>query len=596
MSFSNVKAEETQDGFSTEPGTDFYESEFQKSDEIDLFGDQDLEVLIEQLDDEEVVLEEEALEITSDNEARIQSFSLSSNDISAANSNLTMGFLQPTAGTGINGNIYNGSKSSTAVSYIAADVKYTGVIPFLEKKDGRYRIVIAGLEGWVDETGFRPYAIDTKNLRVNHYTPDANGRLFHWISRAAVNPPVSQGGATYSYDSIGVGKTPSFMKAGKDYFSSDGHYFYENTVTMLNDYKNGTRKNSINPNNPHYNYFQFLSYRTASNITAADLEGYLKNVKGYTSVPTSTGSLTANQSMLVGAASSFINNGAEYGANALMTFSLAINESGWGRSNLAINKKNLFGHSAYDSDPNAATGYKDVSEGILYHNQYYINSLYSNVNSSISKGTYFGDKSSGMNIHYASDPHWGEKAADNYYALNVRLGEKDSNKAEIGLLKNGVSEGLVRKEATTKSPSLYSLKVKNQAVNIIGQVNGESVSGSTVWYKISSDALLDANRNVSVASGKVNENKYLKDKNYAFVHSSIIDKVNDLGNGGTPSLPRGDVDGNGLVQAVDYMLIKNHIMDKGKLSGDRLSRADLNGDGNITAVDYMVIKNIIMGR
>ena len=63
-----------------------------------------------------------------------------------------------------------------------------------------------------------------------------------------------------------------------------------------------------------------------------------------------------------------------------------------------------------------------------------------------------------------------------------------------------------------------------------------------------------------------------------------------------PTYQKGDVNGDGSITAVDYMLIKNHIMDKSKLTGENLARADVNKDGSITAVDYMIIKNIIMGR
>lgn len=604
-----ISAEEPESDFSTEPGTEFYVSEFEKNDDIDLFGNEDIEVLMEQLDEEEIVLEEDALIENVENKVQdekkideislykpqFQIFSMASNVEIEPKNNLTMGFLQPTAGTGVNGNIFDGSQSSTVLSYIAADVRYTGVIPFVEKKDGRYRILISGLDGWVDEKGFRAYAVDTKNLRVNHYTP-SDGRLFHWISRAAVNPPVNEGGTQFSYDSIGVGDTPSFMTNGVDYYSSDGHYFYTDVVTMLNDYKGNHRRNSINPNNPHYNYFQFLSYRSSSNITANDLEDYLKNVKKYNSVPISTSTLTSNQSMLFGSASKFKEYGETYGGNYLMTFSLAINESGWGRSNLAINKKNLFGHAAYDSDPDNATGYKDVSEGVKYHNQYYINNLYSNTNGNIYKGTYFGDKSSGMNIHYASDPHWGEKAADNYYALNKRIGNKDSDKTEIGLVKTGLYEVFVRKEASTKSNSLYTLKIKNQAVNILGTVDGEVVNGSKVWYKISSDALLDLNRNVVKGPvGVALEQKYTASTNYAYVHSSLIDKVKDLASTGLPPAIKGDVNSDGVVDIFDISDLRRHILKIENLSLIGVSVADVNQDGFIDIFDISDIRRHILG-
>lgn len=56
----------------------------------------------------------------------------------------------------------------------------------------------------------------------------------------------------------------------------------------------------------------------------------------------------------------------------------------------------------------------------------------------------------------------------------------------------------------------------------------------------------------------------------------------------------GDVNGDGLAKATDYMLIKNHIMTNKKLSGAYKLAADVNKDGNVKATDYMLIKNYIM--
>ena len=45
----------------------------------------------------------------------------------------------------------------------------------------------------------------------------------------------------------------------------------------------------------------------------------------------------------------FIQYQNEFGANALLMYATAANESGWGTSSFAINRNNLFGHQAYDS-------------------------------------------------------------------------------------------------------------------------------------------------------------------------------------------------------------------------------------------------------
>ncbi len=56
----------------------------------------------------------------------------------------------------------------------------------------------------------------------------------------------------------------------------------------------------------------------------------------------------------------------------------------------------------------------------------------------------------------------------------------------------------------------------------------------------------------------------------------------------------GDVNGDGLIKTVDYMKIKNHIMNIDTLTDYNLQAADTNKDGKISTIDYMMIKNKMM--
>ena len=59
----------------------------------------------------------------------------------------------------------------------------------------------------------------------------------------------------------------------------------------------------------------------------------------------------------------------------------------------------------------------------------------------------------------------------------------------------------------------------------------------------------------------------------------------------------GDANGDGKVTSLDYIAIKNHIMDSVVISDEgRLRNADANSDGRITSMDYITIKNIIMSN
>ena len=55
-----------------------------------------------------------------------------------------------------------------------------------------------------------------------------------------------------------IGPKPNQLSQGT-YYSYDGHYFYKDRLTMLKDYKNGNYNNSVNKNDPYYNYYMFLS-------------------------------------------------------------------------------------------------------------------------------------------------------------------------------------------------------------------------------------------------------------------------------------------------------------------------------------------------
>jgi hypothetical protein len=63
----------------------------------------------------------------------------------------------------------------------------------------------------------------------------------------------------------------------------------------------------------------------------------------------------------------------------------------------------------------------------------------------------------------------------------------------------------------------------------------------------------------------------------------------------SPELVRGDVDGDGMVSTVDYILVKRHYMNNFVLLGDQLAAADLDKDGSISTADYVIVKRIYMG-
>lgn len=57
----------------------------------------------------------------------------------------------------------------------------------------------------------------------------------------------------------------------------------------------------------------------------------------------------------------------------------------------------------------------------------------------------------------------------------------------------------------------------------------------------------------------------------------------------------GDVNGDGVIKATDYVKIRNYIMQAGDLTDEQKAAADVTNDGKIKATDYVKIRNYIMG-
>lgn len=106
----------------------------------------------------------------------------------------------------------------------------------------------------------------------------------------------------------------------------------------------------------------------------------------------------------------------EYGLNGVFLAAIAIHESGWGTSNIALNKNNLFGYMAYDGNAYAsAKSFSTYSEGIdllaRVLVKYYLNSVGTEIyGGEIAEGKYYnGSTLTGVNTRYASDSEWANK-------------------------------------------------------------------------------------------------------------------------------------------------------------------------------------------
>ena len=270
------------------------------------------------------------------------------------------------------------------------------------------------------------------------------------------------------------------------------------------------------------------------------------------------------------------------------------NESAWGTSAIARDKNNLFGHGAVDNNPYyGANGYENPQTSIKYHAEKFISNGYLDNEDWRYNGGHLGDKLSGINVRYASDPYWGEKAASVNYYYNYG---NDYNKYTIGII-NGQQKSykLYKEPGSTVTHTLgsgSSPRTYNLPVIVLDTV---TVSGKN-WYKIQSDTALNESRTDTDW-----DNQYKFSRDYLYVPASDVTIVvngydsSTSDSNETAYLP-GDVNGDGKVEANDYMLIKLHVLKRKTLTGDMLSRADVDQDGKIEANDYMLIKLHVLGR
>ena len=232
----------------------------------------------------------------------------------------------------------------------------------------RLPVQISGLSGFMNKSDL--VAVNASDEFIPHYTTD--GRyIYHELS---------------PYTSVRVAPHSSSMAIGKKYYSADGFNF-----------------DTFKVENP----FLYRDLRKPTNYTAAELDKVysLMNING---------------SRLAGKGEVFKEAEKRYQVNALYLMAHSALESAWGRSQIAKDKNNFFGIAAYDTTPyDSAKSFDNVDKGILGAAKW-IRENY------IDEGrTHLGNKSSGMNTLYASDPYWGEKIASIMMTINSKLGEKD---------------------------------------------------------------------------------------------------------------------------------------------------------------------------
>ena len=296
----------------------------------------------------------------------------------------------------------NGESGYTNGAY-GADAAYLGT-----SSDGKIKFMLAGVTGTVSVSDVELVDYSTVADKVSYYKV-SGGRLVHYISQNLNNAPSS---------TVDNGPAPSYLSQDTKYYSYDGHYFYTDYGVMLSDYQSGCNGDSaVNSGNRFENYFQFLDMNSSTGYSADELNTILNDTlqsKGKDS-----------SSKLWDAGNLFVKYQNTYGVNALLSVGIAINESGWGTSSISQNKNNLFGLNAQDSNVGNASSYYSVESCIIDFMKNWMAGGYLNDASWKNFGEFLGNKGEGINVKYASDPYWGEKAAAHAWTLDENGDSRD---------------------------------------------------------------------------------------------------------------------------------------------------------------------------
>lgn len=393
--------------------------------------------------------------------------------------------------------IYETSTADTPFTYVTSDNAFGADAGLIRQSRHRYEIMLAGCRGWINMENAQFPEEGQSFDYPSYYTVDEKNNLIHMISTNLEEP---------IYMPVVLSSAPSWLKAGEIVYSYDGHYFYRSLNQYLADLNNKNMSNSINTL-PFYNYYQYLPMHSTTSLTGTQLNSWLINEKAD----------FAYESILSDAGNSFIEAEQASGCNALLIYAIAMNESRFGTSDFAVNRYNLFGYNAVDSNTSAAHTYSSIYDCLYTYTAAHLNWGFFDALDSRYHGTHLGDKGSGLNVTYASDPYWGEKAAGYAYAIDSYYFYQDYNKYKV-MIKPEIGSVNLRKDPSTQNTAITQLSSSaNIPVIVLEEVTGESISGNTTWYKIQADSVLDENQELHEFDGIFIP--YSAEQSVGYVHS-----------------------------------------------------------------------------
>lgn len=381
------------------------------------------------------------------------------------------------------------------------DLEYVDLVPSKFIRNG-IAITLGGNNPYTNEGTF------TFVPKQNYYERRTSGNyseiVYHIYRGFPANgyEPVSE--------AIVIGPAPGDMNEGVKYYSYDGVNFYSDS-----DFKNKSFT--------YYNYYQFLPLRSKTNISADIFNSYISKY---------------DNSVMRGTGQTFIDAQNKYGINALLLFAMAAHESANGTSGYATKRNNLFGWNAVDADPNQATSFSSVA--VCVNEQAGVN-LRGFVD--VTDGRFFssslGNKGSGLNVKYASDPYWGMEIASIAYQIDKLSKNKNGTLSDYNYYSLSLINKFdipVKQEPSDGSKTLYTTQYgpHYQEGFIVIDLG---IQGS--YTKVQSTNPIDENGNIKthrtpITTGNLNPISYGEydfDRSVAYINSeylTVINKKNDV--------------------------------------------------------------------
>lgn len=375
------------------------------------------------------------------------------------------------------------------------DLEYTDLVPSKYIRN-KITITLGGNNSYTNESPFNIICSQ------NYYEIVQNGNYKDVVYHIFYGYP---SGLNAIEETIAIGPATDNMQTGVKYYSYSGTELYTNDTFT---------EGKIT----YYNYYQYLPLRSKTNISADVLNNFISKYSG---------------SVMNGTGQNFIDAQNKYGMNALLLFSMAVHESGGGTSAYATKRNNLFGWNAFDADPSQASSFNSIADCV--NEQAGIN-LRGYVD--ITDGRFFssslGNKGSGLNVKYASDPYWGMEIASIAYQIDKLSKDKDGTLSDYNyysLSRIDTFDAEIKSQANSSSDTLYTTaygpSYQKDFIVITLAKDGE-------YTKIQSTNPIDSNGNIKthktpITVGTTNPIEYGEydfNKSVGYIKTSSLTTIN----------------------------------------------------------------------